>query len=76
MNWDYLVECGTIAQSDVDSLFFTDDVEEAYQHISRSLHEQASMGILGKGFGGASRRSSMVTKGFGGASRRGSMLTK
>mmetsp|Transcript_12581 Transcript_12581/g.24992 ORF Transcript_12581/g.24992 Transcript_12581/m.24992 type:complete len:284 (+) Transcript_12581:37-888(+) len=62
VNWDYLVECGTIAQSDVDSLFFTDDVEEAYQHISRSLYEQASMGILGKGFGGASRRGSMLTK--------------
>ncbi|OUV04386.1 MAG: lysine decarboxylase [bacterium TMED80] len=33
VNWDYLVECGTISQSDLDLFYITDDIDDAFQFI-------------------------------------------
>ncbi len=33
INWQSLAECGVTSQSDIDSLFFTDDPEEAYNYV-------------------------------------------
>jgi len=33
INWQAMVDYGTISQSDVDQLFFTDSVDRAYKHI-------------------------------------------
>lgn len=37
INWQFLVECGVINQSDVDDLFFTDSVEDAFRHVTKTL---------------------------------------
>eukprot|EP00611_Tribonema_gayanum_P019781 TRINITY_DN3493_c0_g2_i5.p1 TRINITY_DN3493_c0_g2~~TRINITY_DN3493_c0_g2_i5.p1 ORF type:complete len:136 (-),score=72.67 TRINITY_DN3493_c0_g2_i5:376-783(-) len=37
VNWQALVDFGTIAQEDVDSLFFTDSEQEAFQFLVASL---------------------------------------
>lgn len=37
VNWQTMVDYGTISQSDVDQLFFTDSVDEAYKYIVDSL---------------------------------------
>lgn len=37
VNWQSLVELGVIAQSDVDRLFVTDSVQDAYEHITGKL---------------------------------------
>ncbi|GMH93163.1 hypothetical protein TL16_g12552 [Triparma laevis f. inornata] len=49
VNWDYLVECGTVGQSDVDALFFTDDVDEAFEKIEKGLEEQVAKGLFRHG---------------------------
>lgn len=46
VNWQAMVEYGTISQSDVDQLFFTDSVDKAYEYIienlSCNLHQDTS----------------------------------
>ncbi|CAN0361520.1 unnamed protein product, partial [Phaeothamnion confervicola] len=37
VNWQAVVDFGTIAQEDVDSLFFTDDATEAFDYLVQSL---------------------------------------
>eukprot|EP00667_Euglena_gracilis_P014096 EG_transcript_14579 len=37
INWQAMVDLGTISQKDVDDLLFTDDVAEAYDFITSSL---------------------------------------
>lgn len=37
INWQAMVDLGTISQKDVDDLLFTDDVAEAYEFITSSL---------------------------------------
>ncbi|CAM9241410.1 unnamed protein product [Choristocarpus tenellus] len=37
INWQALVDYGTIAQEDVDQLFFTDEPEEAFHHLVKCL---------------------------------------
>ncbi|CAM9423448.1 unnamed protein product [Discosporangium mesarthrocarpum] len=37
INWQALVDYGTIAQDDVDELFFTDDANEAFNHLVKCL---------------------------------------
>ena len=39
INMQAMVDAGTIAASDVDRLFYTDDVEEAFQHVTARLLE-------------------------------------
>ena len=34
VNWDYLVEIGTIAEEDLDLLYFTDDVDDAFDYVT------------------------------------------
>eukprot|EP00300_Choanocystis_sp_HF-7_P030027 c38773_g1_i1.p1 GENE.c38773_g1_i1~~c38773_g1_i1.p1 ORF type:complete len:351 (-),score=91.83 c38773_g1_i1:62-1114(-) len=38
-NFEALVEFGTISQADLDSLFFTDDVQEAFSYITKRVVE-------------------------------------
>ena len=45
--WDFLVEAGTIAQADVDALFFTDSVDEAFEYIKARLTDQLEHGACG-----------------------------
>ncbi|CAM9340775.1 unnamed protein product [Ectocarpus sp. 12 AP-2014] len=44
INWQALVEFGTIAQEDVDSLFFTDDPQEALAYLVGCLSESGIKG--------------------------------
>jgi len=37
VNWQALVDYGTIKQGDVDQLFFTDDVDKAFNYIVENL---------------------------------------
>lgn len=37
INWNAFYEAGTIKRDDVDSLFFTDDVDEAFNYITQRL---------------------------------------
>eukprot|EP00640_Fibrocapsa_japonica_P003628 CAMPEP_0113943800 /NCGR_PEP_ID=MMETSP1339-20121228/28027_1 /TAXON_ID=94617 /ORGANISM="Fibrocapsa japonica" /LENGTH=290 /DNA_ID=CAMNT_0000948763 /DNA_START=253 /DNA_END=1125 /DNA_ORIENTATION=- /assembly_acc=CAM_ASM_000762 len=37
VNWEALAEYGTVSQRDVDQLFFTDDVDEAFNYITEHL---------------------------------------
>jgi len=37
LNFQTAVEMGTVSQEAVDSLFYTDDVEEAFQYITRCV---------------------------------------
>jgi len=37
VNWQAMVKYGTISQSDVDQLFFTDSVDEAYEYVTKNL---------------------------------------
>eukprot|EP00520_Triparma_pacifica_P001971 CAMPEP_0118653244 /NCGR_PEP_ID=MMETSP0785-20121206/11732_1 /TAXON_ID=91992 /ORGANISM="Bolidomonas pacifica, Strain CCMP 1866" /LENGTH=291 /DNA_ID=CAMNT_0006545783 /DNA_START=71 /DNA_END=946 /DNA_ORIENTATION=- len=45
VNWQFLVERGTISQSDVDALFITDDIDAAYNKIVDSIKVQLKEGI-------------------------------
>jgi hypothetical protein len=51
VNWQFLVDYGTISQSDVDHLLFTDSVDEAYNCIVNYLQKQADIGCIGHGQG-------------------------
>eukprot|EP01041_Mallomonas_annulata_P007108 gene7108-14456_t len=37
INWEALVRYGTVSQSDYDSLFFTDSVEDAFLYVTDRL---------------------------------------
>ena len=37
VNWDYLVEVGTIAKEDLDLLYFTDDVDDAFNYVTNFI---------------------------------------
>jgi predicted Rossmann-fold nucleotide-binding protein len=39
VNWDYLVDCGTISEEDLDLFYITDSVEDTYNHIVRYIEE-------------------------------------
>ena len=39
INWDYLVDCGTISEEDLDLFYITDSVEDTYNHIVRYIEE-------------------------------------
>uniref|UniRef100_A0A0G4GBK1 Cytokinin riboside 5'-monophosphate phosphoribohydrolase n=1 Tax=Chromera velia CCMP2878 TaxID=1169474 RepID=A0A0G4GBK1_9ALVE len=43
INFDYMVDCGTISTRDRDSLFYTDSVDEAYDYIVKKLTEKDGM---------------------------------
>jgi len=45
IDWNFMVECGTISQSDVDALFITDDVYEAFEKVKQSIKAQMEVGI-------------------------------
>lgn len=42
INWQAMVDYGTISQEDVDELLFTDNVEEAFQYITKQLDEHVT----------------------------------
>ncbi|CAM9412219.1 unnamed protein product [Chrysoparadoxa australica] len=44
LNWQVMVDMGTIAQSDVDELFFTDDPEEAFHYLVEKLSSNGNGG--------------------------------
>lgn len=37
INWSAFAESGTIKKHDVDTLLFTDDVDEAFEYITQQL---------------------------------------
>ena len=39
INWNYLVECGTISESDLDLFHISDDVNDSYDYIVKYLEE-------------------------------------
>ena len=39
VNWDYLIECGTISEEDLKLFFISDSVEDAYNYIVRYIEE-------------------------------------
>merc|ERR1711971_339334 len=39
INWEMMVECGTISPADVQRLFITDSVDDAFAHITQKLEE-------------------------------------
>ena len=39
VNWDYLVECGTISEEDLDLFYISDSVEDTYDYIVRYIEE-------------------------------------
>ena len=39
INWNYLVECGTISESDLDLFHISDDVSDSYDFIVKYLEE-------------------------------------
>ena len=39
VNWDYLIECGTISEEDLKLFFISDSVEDAYNYIVRFIEE-------------------------------------
>ena len=39
VNWNYLVECGTISEDDLDLFYISDNVEDAYNYIIKYIEE-------------------------------------
>ena len=39
VNWDYLVECGTISEEDLDLFYISDSVEDTYNYIVKYIEE-------------------------------------
>ena len=39
VNWDYLVDCGTISEEDLDLFIITDSVDESYDYIVKYINE-------------------------------------
>lgn len=46
INFDALIQAGTIDAADLDLMFFTDSIDEAYDHVTRALeaHAQSERG--------------------------------
>eukprot|EP01063_Lacrimia_lanifica_P008520 TRINITY_DN15588_c0_g1_i1.p2 TRINITY_DN15588_c0_g1~~TRINITY_DN15588_c0_g1_i1.p2 ORF type:complete len:380 (+),score=151.79 TRINITY_DN15588_c0_g1_i1:56-1195(+) len=70
VNWEKLCELGTISQADVDNLYITDDVDEAFEYIKSQIANPSSSTIQrpakrareGEGpEGGAKRRAGVAT---------------
>jgi len=45
-NWQFMADMGTVSQSDVDALFITDSVDEAFEKIVEGLRAQVEAGTL------------------------------
>ena len=39
VNWNYLIECGTISEDDLDLFYISDNVEDAYNYIIKYIEE-------------------------------------
>ena len=39
VNWDYLVDCGTISKEDLDLFIITDSIDESYNYIVKYINE-------------------------------------
>lgn len=37
VNWDYLVDCGTISKSDLDLFHISDDIDDSYEYITKYI---------------------------------------
>jgi len=37
VNWDYLVDCGTISESDLDLFHISDDIDDSYDYITKYI---------------------------------------
>ena len=44
VNWDYLVECGTISQSDLNLFYISDDIDDAFQFIVQYIEDNKLKG--------------------------------
>ena len=44
VNWDYLVECGTISQYDLDLFYISDDIDDAFQFIVQYIEDNKLKG--------------------------------
>ncbi len=44
VNWNYLVECGTISQSDLDLFHISDDVDDAFHFIVQYIEDNKLKG--------------------------------
>ena len=39
VNWNYLIECGTISEDDLDLFYISDNVEDVYNYITKYIEE-------------------------------------
>ena len=39
VNWNYLIECGTISEDDLDLFYISDNIEDAYNYITKYIKE-------------------------------------
>ena len=39
VNWEYLVECGTISEEDLDLFHISDNIDDAYDYIIKYIKE-------------------------------------
>ena len=39
INWDYLVDCGTVSEEDLDLFHISDSIEDTYNYIVRYIEE-------------------------------------
>ena len=39
VSWNYLVECGTISEEDLDLFHITDSIDDAYEYIIKYIEE-------------------------------------
>ena len=37
INWDYLVDCGTISESDLDLFHISDNIDDSYDYITKYI---------------------------------------
>ena len=44
VNWDYLVEIGTISKQDLDLFYFTDDIDETFNYVKNFIEENQLIG--------------------------------
>jgi len=47
INWQAMVEAGTVSATDVDALFFCETAEEATEHIIERLEANEKAGVVG-----------------------------
>ncbi|KNH01793.1 hypothetical protein XU18_5161 [Perkinsela sp. CCAP 1560/4] len=48
INWQFMVEMGTISQEDVDELCFTDSVDVAFEFIRKTLEGREPTGLISR----------------------------